>query len=131
MNVKQQQQKANHDTNCKLREFDIGDTVHICNFQGTLLWLPGSVDKCRCPVSYSVKLQNGTTVKYHVDHFKGHQAFTNDSVESEDDGLHFFGTYSGVLLNHADLIAKGVSLDVTIATAQFKVGKDAVTVNEH
>ena len=52
VNVKQQQQKANHDTNCKLREFDIGDAVHICNFKGTLLWLPGSVDKCWCPVSY-------------------------------------------------------------------------------
>ena len=56
-------------------------------------------------------------MKCHVDHIKGHQAFTNDSVESEDDDLHFVGTYSGVLLNHADLIAKGVSLDVTIATA--------------
>ena len=58
------------------------------------------MDKCQCPVSYSVKLQNGTVVKYHVDHIKRHQAFTNDSVESEDeDDLYSVGTYAGVLLN--------------------------------
>ena len=58
------------------------------------------MDKCQCPVSYSVKLQNGTVVKCHVDHIKRHQAFTNDSVESEDeDDLYSVGTYTGVLLN--------------------------------
>ena len=28
----QQQQKVNHDGSCKLREFDVGDTVYIRNF---------------------------------------------------------------------------------------------------
>ena len=51
VNAKQQQQKVNHDGNCKLREFDVGDTVYICNFRGTPLWIPGIVNQCRGPVS--------------------------------------------------------------------------------
>ena len=35
VNVKQQQQKAYHDTSCKLREFDKGDAVYIHNFMRT------------------------------------------------------------------------------------------------
>ena len=61
--VKQQQQKVNHDANCKLREFDVDDTVYIRNFRGTPLWIPGIIDKCCGPVSYLVKLTNGTIVK--------------------------------------------------------------------
>ena len=37
VNAKQQQQKVNHDGNCKLREFDVGDSVYIRNFRGTPL----------------------------------------------------------------------------------------------
>ena len=85
VNVRQQQQKVHHDTNCKLREFDVGDEVYIRNFKGTPLWLPGTIHKCRGPVSYSVKLQNGTVLKCHVDHIKGRQASTNDNVKPEDD----------------------------------------------
>ena len=36
-------------------------------------------------LSYYNKLQNGTVVKCHVDNIKGHQAFTNDIVKSEDE----------------------------------------------
>ena len=53
----QQQQKVNHDGNCKLREFDVGDTVYIHNFRGTPLWIPGIVNQCCGPVFYSVKLK--------------------------------------------------------------------------
>ena len=63
VNAKQQQQKVNHDGNCKLREFDVGDTVYIRNFRGTPLWIPGIVNQCHGPVSYSVKLNDGTIVK--------------------------------------------------------------------
>ena len=94
VNVRQQQQKVHHDTNCKLREFDVGDAVYIRNFKGTPLWLPGTIDKCQGPVSYSVKLQNGTVLKCHVDHIKGRQASTNDIVEPEDD-FYSVGTYPG------------------------------------
>ena len=86
--------KVHHDTNCKLREFDAGDAVYIRNFKGTPLWLPGTIDKCRGPVSYSVKLQNGTVLKRHVDHIKGRQASTNDIVGPED-GFYSVGTYPG------------------------------------
>ena len=34
VNAKQQQQKVNHDGNCK---FDVGDSVYIRNFRGTPL----------------------------------------------------------------------------------------------
>ena len=94
VNVRQQQQKVHHDTNCKLREFDVGDEVYIRNFKGTPLWLPGTIDKCRGPVCYSVKLQNGTVLKLHVDHIKGRQASTNDIVEPEDD-FYSVGAYPG------------------------------------
>jgi len=40
----QQQQKANHDGKCKLRELDIADTVHVKNFTGTPAWIPGVVE---------------------------------------------------------------------------------------
>lgn len=52
VNAIQQQQKINHDTSCKLREFDIGDNV----------------DKWHGPVSYLVKLNDRTIVKQHMDH---------------------------------------------------------------
>ena len=80
----QQQQKVNHDGNCKLREFDVGDTVYIRNFRGTPLWIPGIVNQCRGPVSYSVKLNDGTIVKRHVDHVKIRQP-TDDIADLEDD----------------------------------------------
>ena len=82
--VKQQQQKVNHDANCKLREFDVDDTVYIQNFRGTPLWIPGIIDKSRGPVSYSVKLTNGTIVKQHVDYVRRRQS-RDDIVEPEDD----------------------------------------------
>ena len=84
VNAKQQQQKVNHDGNCKLREFDVGDTVYIRNFRGTPLWIPGIVNQCRGPVSYSVKLNDGTIVKRHVDHVKTRQP-TDDIADLEDD----------------------------------------------
>ena len=41
----------------------LGSTVYICNFSGTPLWILGIVNQCRGPVSYSVKLNDGTIVK--------------------------------------------------------------------
>ena len=49
-----------------------------------LKWIPGIVDKCRGPVSYSDKLNDGTIVKQHVDHVKICQ-LSDDIAESEDD----------------------------------------------
>ena len=74
---KQQQQKANHDGNRRLREFD------LCTPE-TSLWIPGIIDKCCGPVSYLVKLTNGQCVRRHVDHVKARQS-TSDIVDSEDD----------------------------------------------
>lgn len=83
VNAKQQQQKVNHDSSCKLREFDIGDNVYIRNFRGTPLWIPGVVDRCRGPVSYSVKLADGTVVKRNVDHVRARQS--GDDIAEVDD----------------------------------------------
>ena len=79
-----QQQKVNHDGNCKLREFDVGDIIYIRNFRGTPLWIPGIVNQCCGPVSNSVKLNDGKIVKQHVDHVKTCQP-TDDIAELEDD----------------------------------------------
>ena len=123
VNVKQQQQKFNHDVICKLREFDVGDPVYIRNFKGTPLRLPAVVDKCRGPVSYSVTLQNGSVVKCHVDHIKGRQASTDEIVEPDDD-FYSVGTHSGnpslsaepyqLLSSPADLITRDVLLSITL-----------------
>ena len=40
-----------------------------------------------------MKLHNGTVVKHHLDHTEGHQAYTNDIDESEDD-FYSVNTYS-------------------------------------
>ena len=80
-----QQQKINHDSNCKLREFNIGENVYIRNFRGTPLWIPGVVvDRCRGPVSYSIKLTDGTIVRRHVDHVRARQS-SDDIADVEDD----------------------------------------------
>ena len=46
VSAKQQQQKVNHDSCSKLRKFKVGDDVHIRNFRGTTLWIPGVIVKC-------------------------------------------------------------------------------------
>ena len=84
VNARQQQQKINHDSNCKLREFNIGENVYIRNFRGTPLWIPGVVDRYRGPVSYSVKLTDGTIVRRHVDHVRARQS-SDDIADVEDD----------------------------------------------
>ena len=83
VNAKQHQQKVNHDGNCKLRGFDVGDTVYIYNFRGTPLWIPGIVNQCHV-VQYLAKLDDGTIVKRHVDHVKTRQP-TDDIAKLEDD----------------------------------------------
>ena len=48
-----------------------------------------------------MKLQNGTVVKRHVDHIKGRQTSTKDTVEPED-GFYSVGAYSGSTLVPVD-----------------------------
>ena len=87
-----------------------------------------------------MKLQNGTVVKHHLDHIKGHQAYTNDIDELEDD-FYSVNTYSRgtsvsveeyqLLLSYTDLTTRGVHLNVTIVMTRLKVEEDVVTLTEH
>ena len=87
VSTKQQQQKVNHDSCSKLREFQVGDDVHIQNFRGTPLWILGVIVKCQGPVSYCVKLNNGTVVRRHVDHVKSCKSTVDnfDITETKED----------------------------------------------
>ena len=80
--------KKNHDScyGSKLREFKVGDDVHIRNFRGTPLWIPGVIVKYRCPVSYCVKLNNGIVVRRHVDHVKSRKS-TVDNFDITERGF--------------------------------------------
>ena len=60
------------------------------------MWIPGIINKSRGPVSYSVKLTNGTIVKQHVDHVRRRQS-RDDIVEPEDDFFYPLSNHSEVI----------------------------------
>lgn len=64
---KQQKQKESHDKGCKLRSFEIGDSVYVRNYSGGPKWIPAVVESCTGPLSYKTTLGQGQTVKRHVD----------------------------------------------------------------
>ena len=58
-NVKQNQQRQNHDQKATERSFVVGDMVHALNHRGTPTWLPGTVSAVLGPCSLIIKLSNG------------------------------------------------------------------------
>ena len=56
---KQHQQKVRHDTNTRVRTFEVGSTVFVKNFGPGRKWLPGKVTKVTGPVSYQIELTDG------------------------------------------------------------------------
>ena len=83
----QEQQKGNHDRHAKERVFHEEDLVYARNFRPGQVWLPGVVVQVRGPVSYSVKLGNGITVRRHVDHLRERTA--SAEVPGVDDSFPF------------------------------------------
>ena len=66
----QNNQKRYHDSSKQLRVFSVNDKVLVKNFRSSSpKWLSGTaVRPCNC--SYIVKLQNGSTVRQHIDHVR-------------------------------------------------------------
>ncbi|RXN14561.1 putative protein K02A2.6-like protein [Labeo rohita] len=67
---KQQKQKEGHDKSCKLRSFEVGDSVYVRNYSGGPKWIPAVVKSCTGPLSYKTALGQGQTVKRHVDQMR-------------------------------------------------------------
>ena len=65
----QLRQTQTHDSkNSVLRSFCVGDTVYAKNFASSSpKWLPGVVTQVTGPLSYEIALEQGTTVRRHVD----------------------------------------------------------------
>ena len=67
---KQQFQKMRHDSK-PYREFKVGDTVYVEEFtSSSQKWIDGIITDVTGPLSYKVKLNNGTEVRHHVDSVK-------------------------------------------------------------
>ena len=68
---KQQFQKMRHDSHKPYREFKVGDTVYVEDFTpSSQKWIEGIITDVTGPLSYKVKLNNGTEVHRHVDSVK-------------------------------------------------------------
>ena len=64
-----QQQKA-HDQHAKERIIKAGDDVFVRDFRKRKAWQKGIVLKLTGPVSAQVQLDNGQTVRRHLDHIR-------------------------------------------------------------
>ena len=70
MEVRQEQQRLDHDRHARSREFRVGDFVHVRNFNQGPMWVPGVVVLVREPVSYTVELANVKQERKYVDHLR-------------------------------------------------------------
>ena len=66
----QQRQKEGHDQHARERQFSVSDCVYVCNFGQGELWLPGIISEVTGPVSYTIELTDGRTVRRHQDHVR-------------------------------------------------------------
>ena len=68
---KQQSQKVRHDPHKTHQEFKVGDAVYIEGFTPSdQKWIEGIITDVTGPLSYKVKLNNGTEVHRHVESVK-------------------------------------------------------------
>ena len=83
-------QKANHDRSAKFRVFNVGEEVFVRNPQGTPAWWEGVIEKLTGPLSYKIKLNDGTILNRHVDHIRiRHSAPQQDLTDQDFDSFTF------------------------------------------
>jgi len=71
---KQLQQKQDHDSKARSREFIVGDLVSVRNFGQGDKWLPGVVIERTGPVSSCVAMDNGVVRRCHQDQLRSRLA---------------------------------------------------------
>ena len=84
---KQSQQKVKHDRHAHERTFQLEQTVMVRNFRNGPKWVRGVIIKRKGPVTYLVRVDNGTVWKRHVDHIRSSQVEESNAllpVEPED-----------------------------------------------
>ena len=67
LECKQAEQKQHHDRRSKLYCLFPGSLVKVRNYLGDTKWIPGTIMKKLVPVTYSVDIGIGRTVKRHID----------------------------------------------------------------
>lgn len=66
----QRSQKFNHDKTAREREIRVDDNVYVKNFGKGEKWLRGQIVECTGPVSYKIRMGQGTLVRRHADQIK-------------------------------------------------------------
>lgn len=74
---KQRVQKEHHDVHARQRDFKLGDPVFVREFPTGKHWLPGSIVSADGPQSFHVLLEDGRTVRRHVDHVRYRSSTTS------------------------------------------------------
>ena len=67
MELKQLQQKKNHDKHSKLRTFEEGQSVLARGYLSSKKWMSGEIVSVLGPAIFKVKLTNGNVITRHID----------------------------------------------------------------
>ena len=67
---KQADEKQHHDKHSKSQPMFPGTTVFVREYNGPLKWIPGVILQKLGPVTFSVAINNGRTVKRHIDQLR-------------------------------------------------------------
>ena len=86
---KQGRQQRQHDIHAKQRNLVEGERVYLKNHRSGDSWLPGEICKATGPVSYTVKMSDGSIVRCHQDHIRSRiaedpQPQTQQSEDTDD-----------------------------------------------
>ena len=89
----QEKQKELHDGKRGVRKFALQDPVYIENFTSRKpKWIPGTIVKVTGPLSYVIELQNGTTVRRHVDSIRKRESSNSEQdSDAEEQGFELIG----------------------------------------
>ena len=81
----EKQQLKSQDSPRLAGNFNIGSKVFAQNFaQSDPKWLPGAIVKVTGPLSYHVQLQDGSTVRRHVDDIRRRDSAEQSSVQDQN-----------------------------------------------
>ena len=78
---KQANQKHHHDQHSQPHTLQVGDAVYVQVLPTNNTWVPGTIAKVLSPMSYLITLEDGTSVRRHIDHLHSRSA-TSDSQDT-------------------------------------------------